>query len=302
MTLKSNIEVEVESPSSALLIGVSAGVLAAIIWGLWPVLTRFGVTSNFTPQEIVAVRFIFAGLMLMPYYFRKRVWQRISPMKSFIIASGAGAIYVYVSALGLQYVPAGHLGVVETGTMLVLSALGGYFFLNERKTYIQVLGYGLIFGGLALVNWQSLTINATPEVLLGDLYLVLGGVLWASYTILTKKWNLASWDAVAAVSVWSLVTWVPLIILFGDFHLNMDEAGAWLVQGVGQGIITAVLGLWLYSLAVEKLGASRGSLFGALVPAFAMIGGLLFLLEVPTFYEVIGVLLTTLGILVSIRR
>ncbi|WP_249977839.1 DMT family transporter [Vreelandella olivaria] len=302
MTSKINIQLEVEGSSSSLLIGVTAGIFAAIIWGLWPVLTRFGVTSNFTAQEIVAVRFVFAGLMLLPYYFRKRVWQRISPIKSFIIASGAGAIYVYVSALGLQYVPAGHLGVVETGTMLILSALGGYLFLNERKTYVQVMGYCLIFGGLALVNWQSLAINATPEILLGDLYLVLGGVLWASYTILTKKWGLVSWDAVAAVSVWSLLTWVPLIILFGDFHLDVEEAGAWLVQGVGQGIITAVLGLWLYSVAVEKLGASRGSLFGALVPAFAMIGGLLFLLEVPTSYEIIGVFLTTLGILVSIRR
>lgn len=302
MTSKTNIQREVDGSSNSLLIGVTAGIFAAIIWGLWPVLTRFGVTSHFTAQEIVVVRFVFAGLMLMPYYFRKRVWQRISPMKSFVIASGAGAIYVYVSALGLQYVPAGHLGVVETGTMLVLSAIGGYLFLNERKTSVQVMGYVLIFGGLAIVNWQSLTVQATPEMLLGDLYLVVGGVLWASYTVMTKKWNLASWDAVAAVSVWSLLTWVPLIILFGNFHLDMDEAGAWLTQGIGQGVITAVLGLWLYSVAVEKLGASRGSLFGALVPAFAMFGGLLFLFEVPTPYEMIGVFLTTLGILVSIRQ
>ncbi len=290
------------SHAKTLLTGVIAGILAAIIWGLWPVLTRFGVTNNFTAQEIVAVRFVFAGVILLPYYFHRQVWKRISPFRSMLIASGAGAIYVYVSAFGLKYVPAGHLGVVETGTMLVLSALGGYFFLNEKKTIIQVFGYVIIFSGLALVNWQSLTIEATAKSLYGDLLLVFGGVLWASYTILSKKWELASWDAVAAVSVWSLLIWVPLIVLFGDFHMSMDEAGAWLAQGIGQGIVTAVLGLWLYSVAVQHLGASRGSLFGALVPAFAMLGGLVFLFEVPTTIETMGVCLTTFGILVSIRR
>lgn len=284
------------------IVGVLAGIFAAIIWGLWPVLTRFGVTSDFTAQEIVAVRFAFAGAVLLPYYFRKQVWRRISPLKSMVIASGAGAIYVYVSALGLKYVPAAHLGVVETGTMLVLSALGGYIFLNEKKTIIQIFGYVVIFSGLALINWQSFTIEATKDFLYGDLLLVFGGILWASYTILSQKWKLESWDAVAAVCVWSLLIWVPLIIIFGDFHISMDNAGAWLAQGIGQGVVTAVLGLWLYTFTVQKLGASRGSLFGALVPAFAMLGGLIFLFEVPTTLEIVGVCLTTLGIVFSIRR
>ncbi len=278
-----------------------AGILAASIWGLWPVLTRFGVTNEFSAQEIVVVRFIFAGTTLMPYYIRKRVWQRVSPMKSAVISAGAGALYVYVSVLGLKFVPAGHLGVVETDTMLILSALGGYIILNEGKSIVQIAGYGLILSGLALVNWQSFTSTATTETVCGDLLLVLGGVLWASYTVLSKKWNLAAWDAVAAVSVWSLLIWVPIIFLYGAIHLNVDKTGAWLAQGVGQGIVAAVMGLWLYSVAVQHLGASRGALFGALVPAIAMIGGLIFLREMPTSFEIVGVCLTTLGILVSIR-
>ncbi len=282
--------------------GILAGIFAAVIWGLWPVLTRFGVTSNFSAEEIVAVRFVFAGVILLPYYFRKQLWKRISPFRSIVISSGAGAIYVYVSALGLKYVPAGHLGIVETGTMLILSAFGGYIFLNEKKTIIQVLGYVVIFGGLALISWQSFSIETTSQFLYGDLLLVFGGVLWASYTVLSNKWKLVSWDAVAAVSVWSLLIWVPLIIIFGDVDISMNNAGAWLAQGIGQGVVTAVLGLWLYTVAVHHLGASRGSLFGALVPAFAMLGGLIFLSEVPTSLEVIGVVLATLGIILSIRK
>ena len=283
------------------LIGISAGICAAIIWGLWPVITRFGVTTDFSAEEIVAVRFVFAGLLLLPYYVKRKVYQRISPIRSIIIASGAGAIYVYVSALGLKFVPAGHLGVVETGTMLVLSALGGYFILNERKSILQVLGYGFVFAGMLIVNWQSFN-DATSSVILGDLLLVLGGVLWAIYTVLSNKWSLNAWDAVATVSVWSLLTWVPLIFLFGSVNITQNNIGIWLIQGVSQGVVTAILGLWLYSLAVLKLGAARGSLFGALVPAVAVFGGLIFLSEMPTTIEVIGVSLTTIGIIISLRR
>lgn len=281
-------------------IGVGAGVCAAFIWGLWPVITRFGVTSDFSAEEIVVVRFVFAGLLLLPYYLKKRVYERISPLKSIGIASGAGAIYVYVSALGLKYVPAGHLGVVETGTMLVLSALGGYFILNERKSFIQVFGYTFVFAGMLIVNWQSFQ-GATPLIIYGDLLLVLGGVLWALYTVLSNKWSLNSWDAVAAVSVWSLFTWVPILVIFGSVSINQDNVNAWLIQGISQGVITAILGLWLYSLAVRKLGAARGSLFGALVPAVAVFGGFIFLSETPTTIEMIGVSLTTLGILISLK-
>ena len=288
------------NPENQFAVGIAAGVLAAIIWGLWPVITRFGVTSEFSAEEIVAVRFVFAGLILLPFYISTKVYKRIPPFRAMVIASGAGAIYVYVSALGLKYVPAGHLGVVETGTMLVLSAMGGYFLLGEKKSAYQSLGYGLVAIGMLIVNWQSF-VGATPESLFGDLLLVFGGVLWAIYTVLSKKWQLDSWDAVATVSVWSLFTWVPLIFIFGSVDVNFGNLHAWAIQGVSQGLVTAVMGLWLYSLAVQKLGAAKGSLFGALVPAIAVLGGLLFLSETPTLIETIGVSLTTIGIVISLK-
>ena len=284
-----------------LLIGAGCGVAAAVIWGLWPVVTRFGVTTDFSPEAIVASRFVFAGLLLLPWYIRHRVYERVSVFRSIILSTAAGAVYVYVSALGLRFVPAGHLGVVETGTMLALSALGGFLFLNEKKGWLQAAGYLLVFAGMLTVNWQSLAFAGGDSVR-GDLLLVLGGVLWAVYTLFIKHWGIGSWDAVASVSVWSLVIWVPAIWVFGDAGLARETVAAWLFQGVTQGVVTAVLGLWLYSQAVRYLGAARGSLFGALVPAVAVAGGFLFLGEEPTVLELVGVTLATTGILLSLRE
>jgi drug/metabolite transporter (DMT)-like permease len=287
--------------TNRLFLGAACGIIAAVIWGLWPVITRFGVITDFSPEAIVASRFIFAGVLLIPYYLKNKVFERVSIWRSIILSTAAGGVYVYVSALGLRFVPAGHLGVVETGTMLALSALGGYFFLNEKRGWLQAAGYLLVFAGMLTVNWQSLVFS-TDDSLRGDLLLVLGGVLWAIYTIFIKHWGVNSWDAVASVSVWSLIIWVPVIWLFGDFGLTRETLTAWLTQGVAQGVITAVLGLYFYSQAIRYLGAARGSLFGALVPAIAVTGGFVFLSEQPTLFETIGVTLTTTGILLSLQN
>ncbi len=289
------------SGDTALLTGFISGMGAAVIWGLWPVITRLGVTTQFSAEDIVVVRFIFAGLVLLPFYIHQQVYKRINPLRALILASGAGAIYVYVSALGLTFAPAGHLGIVETGTMLALSAAGGYFLLHERKSWLQIFGYFLVFFGMLIINWQSFHLS-TNAVLFGDGLLVLGGVLWALYTILSKKWKLNAWDAVSTVSVWSLLVWVPLILIFSGINLTADNYKTWVLQGIGQGLVTGILGLWLYTVAVDKLGAARGSLFGALVPAVAVFGGFLFLQEEPTALELTGVFFTTAGILASLKN
>lgn len=89
---------------------------------------------------------------------------------------------------------------------------------------------------------------------------------------------------------------------FSDINLTESDSTTWVLQGIGQGVVTGILGLWLYTVAIDRLGAARGSLFGALVPAIAVLGGFLFLQETPTVLELAGVTLTTIGILASLKE
>ena len=283
------------------IIGSLSGLLAVLIWGLWPVLTREGVTSEFSPAEIVIIRFTVSGILLLPFFIKSKCYKKYSIPKSIAITIGAGALYVYVSALGLQYVPAGHLGIVETGTMLTLSAIFGYFLLNEKKNKIQMFGYVVVFLGMVIVNYQNF-LFFDRNIILGDFLLVIGGVLWAEYTILSKKWNISSWDAVSIVSVYSMVIFIPLIFIFDydNINLSMKPLEQLTVQAIGQGVLAAVIALYLFTLSINLLGASRGSVFGALVPSVAIIGGLLYLKEIPTSLEIAGLIATTIGMLLIV--
>ncbi len=286
------------------MLGCLAGLSAAIIWGLWPVLTRSGVTSSFSPNEIVVLRFIVCGLLLFPIFLKNKCFQKVSVIKSIVLTSGAGALYVYASALGLKFAPAGHLGVVGTGSMLLLSALGGFLVLKETKNRWQILGYIVVISGMILINIQNLFVSYSKDVLFGDLFLAIGGGLWAMYTVFNKKWLISSWDAVSIVSVYSFVIFVPIIFIMDYENINLlsKPLDDLLVQAIGQGIIAAIVALYLFTLSVNLLGASKGSSFGAFVPGTAMLGGFIYLNEVPTYLEVFGVLFATIGIVLILSE
>ena len=283
-------------------IGILAGFFAAIIWGLWPVLTRSGVLYEFTPNEIVIIRFLICGILLLPFFIKNKCYKKYSIINSVILTIGAGALYVYVSALGLKYAPAGHLGIVETGTMLTLSAIFGYFLLNEKKNKVQIIGYFIVFSGMMVINYQSLSITYDENVIFGDFLLVIGGVLWAIYTVFSKKWNISSWDAVSIVSVYSMIIYIPLILIFDYENINLinKPLNELIKQALGQGVLAAILALYLFSLSIQILGASRGSIISAFVPSVAVIGAYFYLSENPTNLELIGLSLTTIGLLLVI--
>lgn len=282
-----------------ILLGSLAGIGAAIIWGLWPVLTRSGVVSEFTPSEIVIIRFIVCGLLLFPLFIKNKCFKNVNILKSLAITAGAGVLYVYSSASGLMYVPAGHLGIVGTGTMFTLSAIGAYFLLGEKKNKWQISGYFIVFGGMILINLQNLLISFDKTILYGDSLLALGGALWAMYTVFIKKWKIASWDAVSIVAVYSLVIFVPITYFIDYENINLLEKPLYdlSIQAIGQGILAAIVALYLFSKSVDLLGASKGSIFGAFVPTVAIIGGLIHLAEIPTLLEIIGLIFTTLGMI-----
>jgi len=73
----------------ALSVAVFFGFLSALIWGAWPVLSRFGVQKTLSPYDIAALRFMVAGLILLPFVLKKGTGMLGLP-KTLLLTSGAG--------------------------------------------------------------------------------------------------------------------------------------------------------------------------------------------------------------------
>lgn len=281
--------------------GICFGLAAAAIWGAWPVASRYGVQQSLGALDITFIRFAVAGAILLPVLVRRGCGQ-IGWLRAVLLSLGAGAPYVLVSVFGLEFAPAGHAGIVIPGVMLTASILGGWYLLGDRPDRHRWLGLAAILSGLLLLGFASGGAGTATQSGLagGHLLFAVGGVMWASYTVLVRRWQVEPVQATALVSVLSFVGFAPYYLFAKGTVLLAAPVGELLFQAVAQGLFAGVLALIFYTKAVAALGAARGALFAALVPGLAMVFAYPVLGEVPGPAQVCGLVLATGGMLLAL--
>lgn len=289
-----------EKKNKPLLIAVVFGVLAALIWAGFPVLTKMGITQALTPYDITALRYTVAGMLLLPVLARRRL-TGVGWKGALILVCGAGAPYLLIASGGLLFSSAGHFGIITPSCMLLFSALGSWLWLNDKPGTARVLGTIVIIAGLVAIGWDSLS-NNREKAWIGDLMFAVAGCLWGAYTVASRYWSLHPLHAIAIVSTFSMLFFVPGYVIFGQPNIAHVPLLDVIIQAVFQGLLSAILALIFYTRAVEILGAARGAIFGALVPSFVVLLALPVLGEVPTALQLIGVALVTLGMVFAFWR
>lgn len=287
-----------ETEHDSLSAGLLYGSLAALIWGAWPVVSRFGVQQSLTPYDITALRFGVAGLLLLPLVWRRGLGG-VGWTGALVLAAGAGVPYVLVTVGGLALAPAGHAGVIVPSCMLTFSALGSWLFLGDRPGRTRLTGLAVIIAGVLLIGWEGLA-GSGAAVWAGDLMFVAGGLFWAIYTVGSRYWSVEPLQATALVSVLSMVLYLPVYIAFSEPQIFIAPLSETLFQGLFQGLFAAVLALLLYTRAVALLGAGRGAVFAALVPGFAVLMAYPALGEVPSWRELLGVAVVSAGMIAAL--
>lgn len=274
--------------------GTIYGILAAVVWGAWPVLSRAGIDRTLGPQDITVLRFAVAGLILLPVFLRHRTG-RAKRWQVLCLCCGAGVPYVLVMVGGLSFAPAGHAGVITPASMLAFSTLGGVFLLGDRIQPHRLFGLVIIVLGLCVIGFENFA-AITKDFWIGDLMFLAGGLLWASYTVGCRAWSVDPLQATALVSVLSMVGFTPVYLATGPHGLFEAPLSEIAFQAIFQGVFAAVLALLFYTRSVAILGASRGAVFSAMVPGIAVLLAYPVLGDVPSPFEFAGVITVTLGV------
>src|SRR3954470_13732463 len=135
--------------------GALYGLAAVSIWSGWIVVARLGLRTSLTPWDIAALRFGVAGLLLLPYLFRKGLaFDRLGWLGLAAIVLG-GAAPVFFANAGLLFAPAAHAGALFPGVMPLMVAVLAAAFLREQLTNAQKLGFALILPGVLFIAWGS---------------------------------------------------------------------------------------------------------------------------------------------------
>lgn len=271
-------------------LGMLFGVLASLIWGSWPVISKVATTQALSPIDIASLRFTIAGTILLPVLAYKKVRLRLILTKGIFLAIGAGAPYVLLGTYGIELSSSAHFGAIAPSSMLVFSSFGSVLFFKEKLAFSRCMGITAIIVGVMVVGIVNFN-HLNQEIILGDLMFVGCGALWASFTLFSKYWQLNSWVATAMVSVVSGAICAPFTLEV----IKNNPIELLIYHGVYQGILVAIIALYCYSKSVVILGAARGAIFASLVPPVSLFLSYIVLDELMTANEIIGSVIICVG-------
>lgn len=281
--------------------GLGYGLAAVVMWASYLSFARAGVDAGLLPQDIVFLRFVTAGALLVPWLLRKgaATLVPIGWLRSLVLAALAGPLFILLGVAGYLYAPLAHGAVVQPVTVTLASMVIAWVVLGERLTPLRALGVGIIVVGLLLIA-SGKAGAGSDSTWIGDLLFVGAGLCWAVFTILLKRWNVGGLAATAVVSLLSAAVVAPSFLAFASFErLAAVDAGTLVGQVVVHGLFAGLLAVMAFGRAVQTLGASRAALFPALVPAVALLVGIPVVGELPTVRELAGAALASIGLVVA---
>ena len=281
------------------ILGICCGLGAALLWGLQPVVSRYGVLRSLNPYDLTAIRFFVSGLILLPVLYRFRL-HGIGRGGAAMIAIGAGLPYVILFNFGLTFSTASNGGVIAPGANIVVSTVGLYFLAQVTPDRKRLSGIILILLGLAVVGVDRIE-RLDAHTSIGDLLFVLAGGTYALFAIFSQRYKISALHAAAIVSVFSLVVYAPFYLLYGAENIFRAPLGEVIVQVIVQGILVSILATWFYASAINILGAGRAVVFVALMPVFSVALAIPLLHEWPSRLEFAGLLLVFVGIATGLK-
>jgi inner membrane transporter RhtA len=186
--------------------------------------------------------------------------------------------------LAIERLPLGTVGAIEFLGPLALAALG----VRSRRNLVAL---GLAVGGVYLLT--DIRIAGEP---LGFVFAFANAGLFVAYVVLGHGIAGRGGEGIdrLGLAMLAAVVWITPVGIVGALPALVEPR--LLLAGIGVGICSSVIPYVTDQLAMARLARSTFSLMLAILPATAMVIGVLVLGQIPTTVEVLGVLLVVLGV------
>ena len=282
--------------------GLALGVTAALIWGAYLAMARVGISTGLGAPDLAFIRYGVAGLIMLPWLLRHDpiLLAGVGWRRGLVLAAFAGPAFVLIGAGGYRFAPLAHGAVLQPAALTIGAMIAATIVFGERLTAARIVSIGTILGGLAIIAGPGL-LHASAETPIGDAMFITAGLMWAAFSILSKRWGANPVAATAVVSVLSALIYVPCYLtITGIGHVASMPLRILVPQVLVQGVLSGVVAVIAYARAVQLLGPGRAAIFPALVPAAAILLGMPIASEWPSVLQASGLTIVTIGLLIAI--
>ena len=281
--------------------GFAFGSLTCLIWGIQPLVSKRAFVDGLTPVDVTLLRFLAAGLVLLPATLRARPFPvgRLGWRRACVLTIVAGAPFSLMVVGGVAFAPPLHSAVIPPGLIPVVAMALAYFVMREVPALSELASLALVVCGLVLFSYEALSGAPSREgAWLGDVIFAAAAVMWASFGFLGNRWHADPVGATAAIAILSLLS-IPLWAFWQPLGLFSASLSGLALQALYQGVLVGAVSLYLYRRAVELLGPVRAALFVSPVPLVTATVDLVYLGELPSRLEASGMVAVVLGMMLS---
>lgn len=274
-------------------LGVGLGLVTVLIWAVWIVGMRQAATVHLPVAWIGLLRYAVPAIVLLPFWWRIGLWPRgVDKRLLALMVGGAGAPFFVMVAFGIRFAHAADVGVLLPGTMPVFVAILSAVFDGERFGRFRIAGFGLVFAAMLVVGGPALISGEG----VGRFLIPCAALLWAAYTLAFRRAGIGAFPAAGLIAAWSAIILLPFALIEGPAALLAADPMIIAGQVLSQSILSGIIALVCYGVAVRLLGASRAALLSALVLVFSALLAIPVLGEVPSGATIVAIILAMAGV------
>lgn len=236
------------------------------------------------------LRIVSAGLVFAAWRRPWRAWFAADRSTRRLLAA-LGALFAlmnYSFYIAIDRLPLGTVAAIEFVGPIILAAVGA-------RSWRNLAALGLATAGVYLITDVRLAVEPTALMWafvnagLFTLYIVIAHRVSRSNTVTNPIDRLGASMLIAMIAITPLGLWDALPALS-----DLVAVGA----GIGVGLTSSVIPYAFDQMAMMRLPRSTYALFVALLPATAVVIGVIVLGQVPTRMEMVAVALVIAGVLI----
>lgn len=284
--------------------GHMSAFVTILIWGTTFISTKILLT-NFKPIEILFYRFCI-GLLVLLIVYPHRLKRTSKKQELTFAAAGLCGVMLYylLENIALTYTNASNVGVIISIAPFFTAILANWLLDGEKPGANFFIGFFAAIIGIILISFNGSTILRLNPI--GDLLALLAAIVWAVYSILSKKISQFEYSTIQTtrrVFCYGLTFMLPMLFLF-RFEWGLERfthpASIFNIMFLGLGASALCFVTW--NLSVKILGAVKTSIYIYMVPVITVATSIIVLNEKITWMSASGTVLTLAGLFISERK
>jgi drug/metabolite transporter (DMT)-like permease len=279
----------------------AAVIGAALIWSTSYTATKAAL-DDLPPLTIGAARFLVAAVVLWVAIRVMRI--RVAPERADLPRLALGGLlgitlYFAVENIGVDLATAADAALLVAAYPAITMALESLLY-PARTPRIRFVGVALAMAGVYLIVKGNFGASGSSRVV-GDMLLVVSGVVWALYNFSTRAIG-------GKYPMLVVIYWQTLAGAVAFVPLALTEMGEWKAPGPGPlalvaylAVLCSVAAFLLYGYGLRGLRSSAAVNLLNLVPVFGLIASVALLHESVHTVQVLGGLVVIAGVVLGLR-